>query len=74
MNALLASVDRLAGSQTLAGPLEQLTQRVDQVEASSRALVNLAAWRGLELILAFFVLLFVYRRLEGWIASRGAAR
>ncbi len=74
MRAMLESVNQLAGSQTLAGPLDQLTERVERVEASSRALVDLAAWRGLELILAFFVLLFVYRRIEGWIARRAAAR
>jgi hypothetical protein len=74
MRALLDSVNQLAGSETLAKPLADLTERVERVEAGSRALVNLAAWRGLELILAFFVALFVYRRIEGWIGRRAAAR
>jgi hypothetical protein len=72
MRALLESVGTLAGSETLAGPLAELTARVERVEAGSRALVNLAAWRGLQLILAFFALLFVYRRVEGWLARRAA--
>ncbi len=70
LRALLESVGTLAGSETLAGPLADLTARVERVEAGSRSLVNLAAWRGLQLILAFFVLLFVYRRAEGWLARR----
>jgi hypothetical protein len=64
----------MAGEKTLAGPLAELTARVERVEAGSRALVNLAAWRGLQLILAFFVLLFVYRRVESWLGRRAAAR
>jgi len=74
MRALLESVGTLAGSETLAGPLAELTARVERVEAGSRALVNLAALRGLQLILAFFVLLFVYRRIESWLGRRAAAR
>jgi hypothetical protein len=34
--------------------------------------VDLAAWRALQLILVFFVLLFAYRRVEGWLARRSA--
>jgi hypothetical protein len=70
LRALLESVGTLADSKTLAGPLAELTARVEKVEAGSRALVDLAALRGLQLIGVFFVLLFVYRRLEGWIARR----
>ena len=74
LRALLDSVGTMAGEKTLAGPLAELTARVERVEAGSRALVNLAAWRGLQLILAFFVLLFVYRRVESWLGHRAAAR
>lgn len=74
LRALLDSVGTLAGSETLAGPLADLTARVEKVEAGSRSLVNLLAWRGFQLILAFFVLLFLYRRLETWLARRAAAR
>ena len=74
MRALLESVGTLAGSETLAGPLAELTARVERVEAGSRSLVNLAALRGLQLILAFFALLFVYRRIESWLGRRAAAR
>ena len=73
-HALLNSVGTLAGSETLAGPLAELTARVEKVEAGSRALVNLAALRGLQLILAFFALLFVYRRIESWLGRRAPAR
>jgi hypothetical protein len=72
LRALLESVATLAGSETLAGPLADLTARVERVEAGSRALVNLAAVRGLELIVAFFVLLFVYRRIEKRLESRAS--
>jgi hypothetical protein len=70
LRALLESVSTLAGSSTLAGPLADLTARVERVEAGSRALVNLAALRVLQLILAFFVLLFVYRRIESRLGRR----
>lgn len=74
LRALLESAGTLADSQTLAGPLADLEARVARVEAGSRALVNLAALRAFQLILAFFVLLFVYRRIERWLGSRAAAR
>ena len=53
-------------------PIAELTAQVQRVEASARSLVNLAAWRGLQLILAFFALLFLYRRVEVWLARRAA--
>ncbi len=70
VRTLLESAQTIAGSDDLARPLADLTQRIERVEASSRSLVNLAALRGLQLILAFFALLFVYRRVEGWLARR----
>jgi len=72
LRALLDSVHTVAGSDTLAPQIARLTAQVDRVETSSRSLVNLAAWRGLQLILVFFVLLFLYRRVEVWLARRGA--
>lgn len=63
LRALVADLHQLAGSEELG-----------QVTKGSRGLVDLAAWRGLELLLAFFALLFGYRRLEGWLARRRAAR
>jgi len=72
LRTLLDSLQTFAASDALGPPLAELTARVERVEASSRSLVDLAALRGLQLILAFFVLLFVYRRVEGWIARRAA--
>ena len=70
LRTLLDSLEEFAGSDVLGSPLAELAARAESVEASSRSLVNLAALRGLQLILAFFVLLFVYRRIEGWLARR----
>lgn len=74
LRALLESADSLAKSEALAGPFADLEARVAKVEAGSRALVDLAALRGLQLIGVFFLLLFVYRRIEIWLARRAAAR
>lgn len=71
LRALLESAGALAGSDAMAGPLAELTTRVEQVETGSRALVDLAAWRALQLILAFFGLLFVYRFVSFALESRG---
>ncbi len=72
LRALLDSVQTVAGSDTLDPPIARLQAQVDRVEIGSRSLVNLAAWRGLQLILVFFVLLFLYRRIEVWLARRRA--
>ncbi len=72
LRTLLDSVQTIANSDALAPPIAQLTAQVQRVETSSRSLVNLAALRGLQLILAFFVLLFLYRRVESWLARRSA--
>jgi hypothetical protein len=74
LRQLLDATRSLAGSDELPSALDALTGRVEQVEARSRSLVDLAALRGLQLIVAFFVLLFLYRRLEGWLSRRGATR
>jgi hypothetical protein len=70
LRALLDSVGALAGSDTLTRPLDDLTARVGQVEAGSRALVDLAAWRALQVMLAFFGLLFIYRLASHGLDSR----
>jgi hypothetical protein len=72
LRTLLESLQAFATSDALGPPLAELTARVERVEAGSRSLVNLAALRGLQLLLTFFVLLFVYRRIEGWLALRAA--
>jgi hypothetical protein len=72
LRTLLDSLQAFATSDALGPPLAELTARVERVEAGSRSLVNLAALRGLQLLLTFFVLLFVYRRIEGWLALRAA--
>jgi hypothetical protein len=72
LRALLESAQTMASGEKLAPPIAELTAQVQRVEASSRSLVNLAAWRGLQLILAFFALLFLYRRVEVWLARRAA--
>jgi hypothetical protein len=72
LRAMLDSLQTFAASDAVGAPFAKLTERIELVEESSRSLVNLAALRGLQLILVFFALLFVYRRLEGWIARRGA--
>jgi hypothetical protein len=72
LRALLDSMQTVATADTLDPPMARLQAQVDRVEAGSRSLVNLAAWRGLQLILVFFVLLFLYRRVEVWLARRAA--
>jgi hypothetical protein len=74
LRRLLESTRTLAGSEELPAALEALTERVEEVEARSRSLVDLAALRGLQLIVVFFVLLFLHRRLESWLSRRAAAR
>jgi len=74
LRMLLESAGTIAGSDVLAGPLGEITARVEKLESGSRSLVNFAAWRAFQLILVFFVLLFVYRRIETWLARRAASR
>jgi len=54
----------------LLADIHALDPVLGRVEAGGRALVNLAAWRLLELLLVFFALLFLYRRLETRFAAR----
>lgn len=47
---------------------------LERLEDAGRSLVDLAAVRVLQLLAAFFVLLFVYRRIETHLAARRAGR
>jgi hypothetical protein len=48
----------------------ELAVALEQASTLSGSLVDRAAWRGLQLLLGFFALLFLYRRLEAWLARR----
>jgi len=54
----------------------QLRGLVSDTQAASdgvtRRLVDHLAWRGLQLMVAFFVILFLYRRIEARLGGRGA--
>jgi hypothetical protein len=54
----------------LLADLHGLDPVLDRVEGGGRALVNLAAWRLFELLLVFFTLLFLYRRVEARLVAR----
>jgi hypothetical protein len=53
----------------------QLRGLVAETQAASgdvsRRIVDHLAWRAFELVLAFFAVLFVYRRIEAWFSARG---
>lgn len=66
--ALLADVRTLGGGEEIAPGFGRLEQALGRVEGGGRSLVNLAAWRILELMLAAFVLVFAYRRIEARLA------
>ena len=51
----------LAEIRALTESSEQTSRAVDAAEQGGRSLINLAAWRGLQLIAVFFVLLLIYR-------------
>jgi hypothetical protein len=65
LKELVVEVRSLAG-----GP--ELGTVVGGLEGSGRSLVDMAAWRLLQLILVFFALLFVYRLVSARIGARGA--
>jgi hypothetical protein len=74
MRSLVDSLQTLSSSEAIPPALAELTGRLERVEASSRSLVDLAALRGLQLIAVFFVLLFLHRRVEAWLARRAGTR
>jgi hypothetical protein len=55
----------------------QLRGLVSETQAASgavtRGFVDHLAWRAFQLVVAFFALLFVYRRLDAWLGGRGAS-
>ena len=72
LRLLLDSLQTATSEEKLAPPIAQLSAQVERLELGSRSMVNLAAWRALQLILVFFVLLFLYRRVEVWLGRRAA--
>jgi hypothetical protein len=50
----------------------ELAVAIERASSISDALVDRAAWRGLQLLLGFFLLLFAYRRMEAFLARRRA--
>lgn len=74
LRTLLESAGTLAGSDVLAGPLTEIETRVQHIEAISQELVDRIAWRGVQLILLVFGLLFVYRFVSHSLESRRQGR
>jgi hypothetical protein len=56
----------------------QLRGLVSETQVASddvtRRFVDHLAWRAFQLVVVFFALLFVYRRIEAWFEARGASR
>ncbi len=52
------------------GLVARLSSTLERVEGGGRSLVNLAAWRVLELMLVGFALLFGFRRIEAYLVAR----
>jgi DNA repair ATPase RecN len=66
-----AQITSAAGElRGLVADLHGLDPVLDRVEGGGRVLVNLAAWRLFELLLVFFALLFLYRRVEALLVAR----
>jgi hypothetical protein len=73
LRGLLVEARGLDGAESSGGLVERLTATLDRVEGGGRSLVNLAAWRVLELMLAGFALFFGVRRIETYLAARRAS-
>jgi hypothetical protein len=69
---LAAAETRLLVAELRGLQESELATAAEHASALSDALVDRVAWRGLQLLLALFALLFAYRRLEGWLARRHA--
>jgi hypothetical protein len=61
---LTAELQGLVESQQLDAALDRVSTTVERAETSAQDVVDAAAWRGLQLIVAFFVLLLAYRLLS----------
>ena len=59
-----------ANPELKAIPLGELGGTLERVEGSGRSLIDLATWRVLLLMLAFFVLLALYRLLSPLFSGR----
>jgi hypothetical protein len=75
LRGLLLEARGLDGGEPSGGGLfERLGSTLERVEGGGRSLVNLAALRLLELMLAGFALLFVVRRIEAYLVARRTGR
>jgi len=70
LRALAAELEALAGSPALETTLGGFGSTVSSAEASGRSVVDHAAWRGFQLLLAFFALLLAYRVVAARLAPR----
>lgn len=70
LRSLATRTQSLVESQQLAGRLADVAATVDRVEGGAQGLVDAAAWRILQLLVAFFVLLLAYRLVASRLARR----
>ncbi len=71
LDALTAELRGLAESQALPPALERTLASAD---GATRAWIDAAAWRALQLVVAFFALLVGYRMFSRWLDARGSKR
>jgi hypothetical protein len=71
LSGLATQIAVLVETQRLESTLSGVDSAVSRVESGGRGVVDHAAWRGLQLLLAFFALLLVYR-LVGTVLPRSA--
>jgi hypothetical protein len=74
LHELALGLTTLTGSPQIAGALGAVNSTVERVEASAMRVVNAAAWRLFQLLLAFFALLCVALLLAHRLAIRRRAR
>jgi hypothetical protein len=70
LRGLLLEARGLDNEEASDGLVARLAATLDRVEGGGRSLVNLAAWRVLELMLVGFALLFGFRRIEAYLVAR----
>ncbi len=63
LGELTVELRGLVESQQLDAALSRVSTTVERAETSAQGVVDAAAWRGLQLLVAFFVLLVAYRLL-----------
>jgi hypothetical protein len=64
LSDLTVELHSLAESQQLDAALGHVSTTVERAETGAQGVVDAAAWRGLQLLVAFFVLLVAYRLLS----------